>query len=307
MRPNIVISRCINLEPVRYNGGIVNDEFAKKLEKFVNFIPVCPEVDIGMPVPRLPVILVKEDNTLKMIEPETNKDYTNQLNLFSENFINSLKNIDGFLLKSKSPSCGVKSAKIYKRGNKSSIGKRSGLFAQKAIEKYPYLPVEDEGRLKDKDIRTNFLIKIFAFANLRETLSTVDNINTLIKFHERYKYLLMLYNQTNLKKLGHLLANWKDISLEETKKQYEEIFRRSFNKKPSVRSHVNVLQHIYGYFSKYLTAKEKDYILKMFDRLLDKKIELNTVVAYIKSFAFRFENEYLINQAYFNPYPEELE
>jgi len=306
MKPNIVISECINLKPVRYNGGIVNDEFAKKLSEYVNYIPVCPEVAIGMGVPRNPVILIEKDNDIKMIDPQTQKDYTEQIIQFSQDFLKNLKDIDGFLLKSKSPSCGVKSAKKYIQNNKVAVGKTNGLFAQKVIENFPDIPVEDEGRLKDNNIRRNFLVKIFSFSDLRYTLQNTKDINQLIDFHKRYKYLLMLYHQTNLKKLGQLVANWKKIGLEETKIQYETIFKKSFHKTPSVKSHINVLQHIYGHFSKNLSKKEKEYIQNLFEKAINKKIDISVVIEYIKGFAFRFENEYLMVQKYFEPYPQDL-
>jgi len=306
MKPNIVISECINLKPVRYNGGIVNDEFAKKLSEYVNYIPVCPEVAIGMGVPRNPVILIEKDNDIKMIDPQTQKDYTDHIIQFSQDFLKNLKDIDGFLLKSKSPSCGVKSAKKYIQNNKVAVGKINGLFAQKVVENFPDIPVEDEGRLKDNNIRRNFLVKIFSFSDLRYTLQNTKDINQLIDFHKRYKYLLMLYNQTNLKKLGQLVANWKKIGLEETKIQYETIFKKSLHKTPSVKSHINVLQHIYGYFSKNLSKKEKEYIQNLFEKAINKKIDISVVIEYIKGFAFRFENEYLMVQKYFEPYPQDL-
>lgn len=241
-----------------------------------------------------------------MVEPERGRDYTEEMNKFSENFLKSLKDIDGFLLKSKSPSCGVKSAKIYKEGDKVLIGKENGLFARKAMEVFPDIPVEDEGRLKDENIRRNFLIKVFSFADLRYNLENAGDIEKLINFHQRYKYLLMLYHQKNLKKMGQILAEWKRMGLEETKKQYEKIFKKSFHKMPSVKNHINVLNHIYGHFSKYLSRKEKEHIQRMFDRALKGKMDIYIVIEYIKGFAFRFENEYLMRQVYFEPYPPDL-
>ena len=149
-KPRIVLSRCLNIEPVRYNGGIVNDDFSKKLLNYVEYITVCPEVDIGMPVPRPSVLLYKKDNQIRMIEPNSMKDYTEEIINYSENFLKSVGEVDGFLLKAKSPSCGVKDAKLYQENLKGlTNGKSSGLFAQKTMDHYSYLPVEDEGRLND--------------------------------------------------------------------------------------------------------------------------------------------------------------
>jgi uncharacterized protein YbbK (DUF523 family) len=167
-KPRIVISRCLNIEPVRYNGGIINDEFSKKLLDYVEYITVCPEVDIGMPVPRPTVLLYKKGDQIRMIEPNSMRDYTDEMLNFSETFLKSLGEVDGFLLKAKSPSCGVKDTKLYQENLKGLInGRSSGLFAQKAMEYYPYLPIEDEGRLNDYWIRRDFLTKIFSHARFR--------------------------------------------------------------------------------------------------------------------------------------------
>lgn len=307
-KPRLVLSECLEGKPVRYDGNIVSDDFVNKLKKFVEVIPVCPEVSIGLGIPREPVIVVKVDSEIRMLTQSLTKDYTEEMKNFSENFLKSLRDIDGFLLKAKSPSCGVKSTKLYqlRRDNKVVIGRTSGLFAGKALELFPELPLEDEGRLKDAKIRENFLTKLFAFAELRKTLKRTDSIQVLLDFHQRYKYLLLLYHQGNLRKLGRLLANWKELGLEKTKETYSLLFRSSFKRNPSLKAHLNVLQHIYGHFSKKLSSKEKSYISELFNRVLKNKVSLDTAKEYLRSFAFRFESEYLLTQKYFQPYPEEL-
>ncbi len=307
-RPNIGISKCINLAPVRYNGGIIRDEFAEKLGKFVNFVPVCPEVEIGLGVPRKPVNLVKlEDGTIHMIQTETNNDYTDQMLAFAENFFRNIHDVDGFLLKAKSPSCGVKDTKLFAYHRRGLVGKTSGLFAQKTMEFFPNLPVEDEGRLNDPDLRRNFLTRIFALSDLRENFLKKDKISELIEFHSRFKYLLMTYNQSKLKEMGRVLANWKDYGLEEAKIKYAELFRQSFRKLPSKRAHYNTITHIMGHFSKKLTHGEKAYFSKLLKRYLEEKVTLQTVLLFLREFTVRFEDLYLVAQRYIYPFPEELE
>ncbi|MEJ5173479.1 MAG: DUF523 domain-containing protein [Hydrogenothermaceae bacterium] len=181
-KPRVVISRCINIAPVRYNGGIVTDDFAKKLGQFVDYIDICPEVDIGMPVPRPSVILARFTDKVRMIEPISKADYTKKIEDYSKKMMESFQSVDGFLLKSKSPSCGVGDTKLYKDDLVNSVGKTDGIFARFAKTYFPYLPVEDEGRVHDVWIKRDFLTKIFTFANARNTLSSIESINQLIKF-----------------------------------------------------------------------------------------------------------------------------
>ena len=306
-KPRIVISRCLNIEPVRYNGGIINDEFSKKLLDHVEYITVCPEVDIGMPVPRPTVLLYKKGEQIRMIEPNSMKDYTDEMLNFSEAFLKSLGEVDGFLLKAKSPSCGVKDTKLYQKNLKGLInGRSSGLFAQKAMEYYPYLPIEDEGRLNDYWIRRDFLTKIFSHARFRYLKNNYKDINDLLKFHQEHKYLLMLYDPNTLKQMGNLLANWKKYGLDETMKHYENLFQRALSKRSNSNKHSNVLQHIYGHLSEKISDSEKGHLLKMLDKLRKGKLQLETLLEYIKGFIYRFNDKYLQSQTYLNPFPEEL-
>jgi uncharacterized protein YbbK (DUF523 family)/uncharacterized protein YbgA (DUF1722 family) len=306
-KPRIVISRCLNIEPVRYNGGIINDEFSKKLLDYVEYIAVCPEVDIGMPVPRPTVLLYKKGDQIRMIEPNSMKDYTDEMLEFSKTFLKSLGEVDGFLLKAKSPSCGVKDTKLYQENLKGLInGRSSGLFAQKAMEYYPYLPIEDEGRLNDYWIRRDFLTKIFSHARFRYLKNNYKDINDLLKFHQEHKYLLMLYDPHTLKQMGNLLANWKKYGLDETMKRYESLFHRVLSKRSNSNKHSNVLQHIYGHLSEKISDSEKRHLLKMLDKLRKGKLQLETLLEYIKGFIYRFNDKYLQSQIYLNPFPEEL-
>lgn len=305
-KPKVVISRCINIQPVRYNGGIVNDDFAKKLSQYVDYLDVCPEVDIGMPVPRPSVVLAKIEGKVHMVEPVSKRDYTQQLQDYSVRTLNSIGEVDGFLLKSKSPSCGVADTKLYKEDLKNQIGKTNGIFAEYCKKFYPYLPVEDEGRLHDQWIRRDFLTKIFTFACLRSTIKTASSIKELIKFHQNNKYLLMLYSPFRQKKLGQLLANWEKIGLEEVKREYKQQFYLAFSKRPSLRNHINVIQHIYGHFSELLKPSEKRHIHNLIERTLDGKINISTLIEYVRGFVYRFDDDYLMNQTYLNPYPLEL-
>lgn len=306
-KPVIVISKCINFEPVRYNGGIVKDEFAEKFGKFVEYIKVCPEVSIGLPVPRDPLIVFKKDGKCYFIQEKNNKDLTDEILKFSESFLNSLKEVDGFLLKSKSPSCGFSKTNIYyeKNGKRFSY-KGKGIFAQKISEKFPLLPVEDEGRLKNEDIKYNYILKLFSFFELKNVLKNFKSFKDILEFHQRYKYILMVYNQKEARFLGKLLASYNKKNEKEILEIYKNHFYRLFLKIPNSKSYINTLLHIYGYFKEKLNQKEKKHFLSLIEKYKKEQIPLKLLIEILKNFAFRFENEYLLNQKFLFPFSEEL-
>ncbi|MCX7796950.1 MAG: DUF523 and DUF1722 domain-containing protein [bacterium] len=306
-KPNIILSRCINIEAVRYDGGITNNEFAKILGNYVNYIPVCPEVSIGLGVPRDPIVIIKENNSYRLYQPKTELDLTSRMEEFSDEFLDSLREIDGFLLRSKSPSCGVSGTKIFDNPYASKpIEEGKGIFAKKVLEKFGYLAVEDELRLKNIEIMNHFLIKVFAFTELRETLNSLSSIKELINFHQRYKYLLMAYSQKILRTLGRVIAGIDGSKLQEIVFIYREEFYKAFSNIPSRGSHINVSQHIFGYFSKYLSNSEKERFFKLLDNYRKGLIHTTDLIRALRDYNLRYNNNYLTTQRYLNPYPEEF-
>ena len=299
-KPKILISKCF-FEPVRYDGGTISDPFVDKLKNYIEPITFCPEVVLGLGIPRPRILIVKIKATERLIQPETGRDLTEDMIKVCKSALTEFKEVDGFLLKAKSPSCGVKSTKLYQ--NDKVIGKTSGFFARLVEKNFPHLPLEDEGRLKDFKIRDHFLIRIFAFAELRELLQD-PSPSKLVSFHTRYKYLLMSYNQSILKKLGQIVAS--PNSFQEKLLLYKEYFYKAFQRKTNVQRHINTLQHIFGHLSKGLTLKEKRHFLELLKKFEKGLVELITLLELLKSWAIRFEKDYLLFQSYLEPYPREL-
>lgn len=302
MKPRILLSRCFS-QPVRYNGSIVNDEFINKLKDYIEFIDFCPEMEIGLGVPRKRIIIVEEDNFKKLFQPETGRELTDIMIQYCQRTLNAVKDVDGFVLKAKSPSCGVGSTKLYKNG--AIVGKTYGFFANEIKKTFPLLPLEDEGRLRDEGIRKHFLIRIFAFAELREILKYAEP-KILVQFHSRYKYLLMTYSQKSLKELGQLVADGK-IPFEEKIHVYKDKFYEAFIRKPSIKRHVNTLMHLMGYVSKKLSHKEREHLINLINKYDHGKIQLKVIIELLKSLAYRFDSEYILIQKYLEPYPEDLD
>jgi len=304
----IVLSACLNSEPVRYNREIIRDVFVEKLKKFVDIITVCPEVSIGLGVPREPIKIYLAGDTCRIFQPATQVDYTEKMREFSLSFLKNLPAVDGFLLKGKSPSCGYSGTKIYRDKKAKDIVKRGrGLFAQMVKEKFSDKPVEDELRLKNQQIRQHFLTRVFSFAEMRNLEKNIKSIKQLIDFHTKYKYLLMLYSQKKLSELGRIVAAYKKGKLDLTVKEYSANFYTALERKPGIKRELNVVNHIYGYFSDKINENEKRHFRNLVKKFEQEKIDKTPIVELLKNFAWRLGTEYLIIQKYFSPYPEELD
>ena len=167
LKPRILVSKCIEFDSCRYNGQVISSDFVEKLKSFVEFIPVCPEFEIGLGVPRDPIRVVSFGGNLKLIQSKTEKDVTKNMVEFSNSFLDKLSDIDGFILKSKSPSCGIKDVKIHAgTGPPPKESKGSGFFGKAVLEKYSNIAIEDEGRLLNSRIKQHFLTKVYALRKL---------------------------------------------------------------------------------------------------------------------------------------------
>ena len=305
-KPRIVISKCIGFDACRYNGGIVQDKFVERLRPHVEFISVCPEVEIGLGTPRAPVRIVSSGDSFKLIQPSSGLDVSGKMREFSRGFLDGLEEVDGFILKNRSPSCGFTDVKVYAGPEKgASIGKTAGFFGGAVLEKFGDRAIEDEGRLKNLSIREHFLTSIFAFACFR-TLQDSASMHDLVSFHSSNKLLLMAYSQTKLRQLGRVVANADGKRIDAVLELYGKYFREAFNKPPRRASPINVLMHALGYFKKELSAREKRHFLELLEAYRHDKTPLSSAVSILKSWIMRFGTEYLIGQTFFNPFPEDL-
>lgn len=306
-KPKIVVSKCIGFENCRYNGQSVPSDFVEILKNHVEYICVCPEVEIGLGIPRDPVRVAEVDGKKLLYQPATEKDLTAEINGWNEKFFKEYGyDIDGFILKNRSPSCGIGDVKVYTGLSKSARAvKGSGFFGGFVNEKYPFYPIEDEGRLTNFEIRDHFLVKLFIFSKFKNVKKT-QNIGKLIQFHSENKLLLMAYNQEKLKKLGQILANHERNNTKDVFEMYEELFFQAFEKRAKASAFINVLQHAFGGLSENLSKEEKVFFLNSLEEYRDERIPLSTVTYLIHSMAVRFKNEYLLSQSLLNPYPYDL-
>ncbi len=304
-RPTVVISRCIEFEHVRYDGQIVRSPFVRQLLPFIESITVCPEIGIGLGVPRETLRLVKVQEGTRLAQPSTGKDFKEDMTRFSEEFLGSLEVVDGFILKSRSPSSAFRDAKIYAGEiNAPRIGKGPGVFGEAVLDRFSHLALEDEGRLRNGRIREHFLRKIYTLTRFREAKETLK-LSELINFHTENKLLLKAYNQKELRMLGRIVANHEKHSIEEVYDNYAEHLYLALRRGPRCPSIINVLINSMGYFSE-LAKEEKKMFLDYLEKYRQGKLPLVSPMSIMVSWITRFHDEYLGSQTFFNPYPEEL-
>ena len=305
-KPRIISSKCIEFEPCRYDGSIIRSGVVENLQKYADFHTVCPEVEMGLGIPRDPVRVVNIDGNQELYQPATGINFTKPMKDFSESFLNHLGPVDGVILKNKSPSCGIKNVKVYAgMGNPASQRSGVGLFAQMVKDKFPYLPLEDEGRLRNLAIRENFFTKIFTLASFRNIAKSGD-FQDLVDFHSRNKFLLLSYNQGYMRKMGRILSNRHSKSFGDLKEDYGKLLLLALSGSPKVGTNINVLLHSLGYFSRDLTSPEKSFFLDSVQKYREGRIPLLVNLNLLKSWIIRFGEEYLQKQTFFEPYPEDL-
>ncbi|HOW14372.1 DUF523 and DUF1722 domain-containing protein [Methanosarcina sp.] len=305
-RPKVVVSRCLEFDHCRYNGNMISSPVVAKLKKHVDFLPVCPEVEIGLGIPRNPVRIILDKGDHRLVQPLNGKDVTENMKAFCSNFLDSVEDVDGFILKFRSPSCGLKDVKVYPSAEGHGVVEKiSGYFGGAVLEKYPFLPVEDEGRLRNARIKEHFLTKLFTFAAFRKVKSE-GSMKDLISFHTQNKFLLMAYNQVELRKLGEIAANREGKLFKDLISDYEKHLYSALSRAPRYTSTINVLIHALGYFSDQLSKREKALFFDWVEKYREGKTSPCPAINLIKSWIVRFENDYLMNQTFFEPYPEDL-
>ncbi len=305
-RPRIVVSRCIEFDHCRYDGNMIPSDFVKALKPYVNYIPVCPEMEMDLGAPRETIRMVAAEGSIRLIQPATGLDLTEKMNHFAQGFLSSLPEVDGFILKFRSPSCGLKDIRVYSGAEKPRpVSKAPGFFGGAVMQSFSHLALEDEGRLRNFNIREHFLTKLYALASFRQARSE-EELSPLIRFHEANKLLLSSHSQKETKMLGNILANRDGLSYNDLSELYREHLTLALARPPRSSSRANVFMHALGYFKDDLKARQKELFLENIQRYKSKKLPSRALLAMLQSWAEGFSQEYLINQSIFQPFPEEL-
>ena len=280
-----------------------------QLQTYFDMVAYCPETIIwGSPRTAVRQVQTESGDLRIMTSTKNPIDVTDELEEVSTKCANKIQDDDlcGFILKSSSPTCGLERVKVYKPFNAPSVKQGVGVFAKQIKEKYPYLPVEEEGRLIDAWLRENFLMQIFAYQDLHNFLKSNPSFNDLVIFHTSYKYLIYSKAQKSYTTLGRIVANKEKKQLDEILLEYKEEFLKAISLKGNVNKTYNVLLHMFGYFKKLITKEEKEDILQALQEFKDKIIPLIAVMKIINLYVKRFDVQYLKVQKFLNPYPKEL-
>ncbi|MBN1163773.1 MAG: DUF1722 domain-containing protein [Candidatus Krumholzibacteriota bacterium] len=305
-KPKVVVSKCLEFASCRYNGLRISSPVVRLFQDQVDFLPVCPEVEIGLGIPRDPIRICEKGGVRALIQPSTGRDVTDAMRRFIETFFGSLGDVDGFILKGRSPSCGIRDVKLYSSAQeRMHFGKGSGFFGAAAAERFPRSALEDEGRLTNFRIREHFLTQLYTVFRFRRARSS-PSMRGIVKFQAEHKLLLMAYNQKEMRELGRIVANPERRPVEEVFELYGEHLSLALRKPPRHTSNINVLMHAFGYFSKRLSAQEKAFFLDSLERYRAEMIPLSALLYITRSWILRFGTEYLADQVYCAPYPETL-
>jgi uncharacterized protein YbgA (DUF1722 family)/uncharacterized protein YbbK (DUF523 family) len=304
----IGISACLLGENVRYNGGHKLDRFlTDTLGQYVSYVPVCPEAECGLGIPRETMRLVGDANNPRLVTTNTGIDHTQRMIEWAEKRLKALEkeNLCGFIFKSDSPSSGMERVKVY--NDKGMAEKKGvGIFARAFMDHFPRIPVEEEGRLHDPKLRENFIENIFTFQRWRDMLDSKPKLRHLVDFHTRNKLLILSHNPAIYSKMGKLVAGASKMDFQEACDQYEQLLQESLRLKTTIKKNINVLQHVMGFFKKDVSSDEKAELLEIIDRYRDGHVPLIVPVTLLNHYVRKYNQPYLAAQTYLNPHPVAL-
>jgi uncharacterized protein YbgA (DUF1722 family)/uncharacterized protein YbbK (DUF523 family) len=302
----IGVSQCLLGEQVRYDGGHKHDHFLTDvLGPFVEYVPVCPEVEVGMGVPRESIHIVRAGRSLALVGVKSGTDHTAKMQRYSKHRVEALRALDlsGYVLKSKSPSCGMERVPIHDgKGNAEKVG--TGFFARALLDGIEHLPVEEEGRLHDPRLRENFVERVFAYRRLQDFFANDWRVGDLVRFHTREKLNVLAHEPKAYTELGRLVAGArKSAALAD---RYRSVYMTAMAKHATPARHVNVLQHMAGYFKKQLDKEDKAELAQVIEDFRQGLVPLVVPLTLIRHHVRRFEVAYLADQVYLQPHPKEL-
>lgn len=302
------VSACLLGEKVRYDGGHKHDHYiTDTLGRFFSFVPVCPEVESGMTIPREAMRLEGDPESPRLMTRMSRVDKTGQMLSYCRTKVAELEKADlcGFIFKKDSPSSGLFRVKVYDdKGMPKKVG--SGLFAAAMAKQFPLLPLEEEGRLFDAGLRENFIERVFSYRRWKDFLEDAPDIGGLVAFHTGQKLLMMAHSPKHYREMGVLVAHARDIKPEELFRRYEELLMTGLAMQATAKKNSNVLQHIMGYFKKELTHAEKAELQEVISSYHEHLTPLIVPMTLLRHYVNKYDQQYLKGQTYLSPHPAEL-
>ena len=305
----IGVSTCLLGEKVRFDGGHKHNRYiTQTLGQFFEFVPVCPESECGLGIPREAMRLVGAVDAPRLVTNKTRMDHTDQMLSWAEGRLDALEKekLCGFIFKKDSPSSGLYRVKVYNdKGQPVKTGR--GLFAAAFTSRFPRIPVEEEGRLHDPVLRENFIEQVFALKRWREVLEKKKTMGNLVDFHTREKLLFMAHSPKHYREMGRLVADGKKKNVSDLYDRYEGMLTEALGLRATVSKHTNVLMHVMGYFKKQLSGDEKQEVLELIGNYRSGHLPLIVPVTLLNHFVRKYSQPYLSVQTYLNPHPLDLQ
>ncbi len=301
-RPTVLVSRCLEFDNVRYDGKVIHSKIVQDLMPYVDFVKVCPEVEIGLGVPRDTLRIVRHEGEHRLIQPKTGLDLTLRMNDFANTFLDDLKIVDGFIFKSRSPSVGVIDIKVYAAATPSPvIEKKTGLFASHVIGRYPGYPIEEEDRLRNSRIRHHFLTQLYAFTSFRDMAPSSKE--DLVNYHQRNHFLFMSYNYDILSEMSELLDSQREFT--EIFREYGLLLKALLRKPGSVDLKLKTFRSLFSTLDG-IGPEEKNFFEDMLERYNSNRINEDAVIEVLRSLIWRSQGRESFENTFLYPYPEEL-
>lgn len=299
------ISGCLVGQKVRFDGGHKRSDFCtEQLAKFVEFVPVCPEMAIGLGTPRPSIRLINQDDKI-IAQTAKGDDVTSALREYGRTMTTQFAGLSGYVLCAKSPSCGMERVRVYHESGKGNVKEGVGIYTQELMQAQPLLPLEEDGRLNDPLLRESFVTRVFALHDWQSLCHEGITAAGLIAFHSRYKYLLMAHHRESYQQLGSLLS---DLSVDVNTKAdaYVEGLMQALAKPVTRKNHTNVLQHLQGYFKRMLNTGQRQELARTIAQYHEGILPLLAPITLLRHYLKEFPNDYLHQQVYLNPHPEAL-
>ncbi|HVN75948.1 MAG TPA: DUF523 and DUF1722 domain-containing protein [Thermoanaerobaculaceae bacterium] len=303
----IGVSSCLLGCKVRFDGGHKREDFlVGTFGRWVEWVPVCPEVEVGMGTPRESVRLVRDGAEVRMVAPKSGTDWTDAMRSYASARVERLagERLCGYVLKKDSPSCGMERVKVYGAGMPVKSGR--GVFAEALLARFPDLPVEEEGRLCDPRLRDNFVERVFAYHRLQRLFAGRWTVGDLVSFHTAHKLQLMAHAPKAYEALGRLVASAKAVPRDEVRAGYASAFMQGLRAIATVRRNTNVLQHIAGYFKNLLDAPSRAELLGVIEDYHRGVVPLVVPITLVRHYVRLHDVSYLAGQTYLEPHPREL-
>lgn len=308
-RMRVGISACLLGHKVRYDGGHQLDQYiARTLGRYMDFVPVCPEVECGLPIPREALRLVGDPAKPRLVTRESRMDHTERMRAWAERKVEELsrEELSGFIFKSRSPSSGMERVKVYPEEGGQPVLKGAGIFPRLFMERFPLLPVEDDGRLHDPALRENFIERLFVMHAWQSFQASSPSLGGLVSFHTKLKLQLMAHSRKHYDELGRLVAHGKELPWADLLARYARTLMEGLKIRATPRKHANVLQHILGHFKKELAPDEKQEALELIEHYRQGNVPLIVPVTLLNHFVRKYDKAYLAEQYYLRPHPLDL-